>query len=200
MRQDPQALKEEAEQLTRLSTGMGFSSFGGTGTWYWGHALVRLGRVEEGIAQIRAGLATRQSRDPFCYHSVSLGSLAEAQALAGRPDEGLLTLAEAFTFVEQSGEGTWESELHRLRGELLLAQGDVSGAETSLHKALEVARGQQAMSWELRSAVSLCRLWQKQGKQIQAAALLEGIYNWFTEGFDTPDLIAAGKLLEELSG
>jgi predicted ATPase len=200
MRQDPQAIKEEAEQLVRLSTGMGSLSFGATGTCYWGDALAQLGQIQEGTAQIRAGLAARRATGEFCLFSVSLDSLAGAQALAGRPDEGLLTLAEAFTSVEQTGERIWEAELHRLKGELLLAQGDESGAEISLCKALEIARGQQAKSWELRSAVSLCRLWQKQGKQVQAGALLEGIYNWFTEGFDTPDLIAAGTLLKELSG
>ena len=70
----------------------------------------------------------------------------------------------------------------------------------SFQTAIEVARGQSARSWELRAVTSLCRLWQREGKGIQARAMLGEIYGWFTEGFETPDLIDAGKLLEELSG
>ena len=199
MRQDLRALKEDAEELMGLSKGI-FSSFGGTGTCYRGDALAQLGQVQEGMKQMRAGLAARRSRGSLCYSSGMLGSLAEAQALAGRPDEGMITLAEAFAFVEESGERIWEAELHRLRGEVLLALGDESGAETSLQAAIETARSQQAKSWELRAATSLCRLWQRQGKITQAGSLLKGIYNWFTEGLETRDLIEAGKLLKELSG
>jgi predicted ATPase len=71
--------------------------------------------------------------------------------------------------------------------------------ETCFHKALEVARRQGAKSWELRTAVSLSRLWQGQGKKEEARELLQEIYGWFTEGFDTADLKGAKALLEELS-
>jgi predicted ATPase len=82
---------------------------------------------------------------------------------------------------------------------LLLAQGDGEEAKASFHKAIEVARRQQAMSWELRATVSLCRLWQQQGKRQEARHRLTKIYDWFTEGFDTPDLQEAKALLEELA-
>ena len=85
------------------------------------------------------------------------------------------------------------------RGELLLMQDDETAAEASFQKAIEVARRQQAKSWELRAAMSMARLWQKQGKRAEARELLEGVYNWFTEGFDTADLKDAKALLEELS-
>jgi len=100
--------------------------------------------------------------------------------------------------VEETDERHWEAELYRLRAELLLMQGDDAEAEASFHKAVEVARRQQAKSWELRATVSLCRLWQKQGKVDEARQMLAEIYNWFTEGFDTPDLQEAKALLEEL--
>jgi len=135
-----------------------------------------------------------------------LCSLVEAQAKAGHPEEGLTTLAEALALVEQTAERHWEAELYRLRGELLLMQGDDAEAEASLHKAescfqhaVEVARRQRAKSWELRATVSLCRLWQKQGRMDEARQMLAEIYGWFTEGFDTPDLQEAKALLEELS-
>ncbi len=117
----------------------------------------------------------------------------------GLPPEGLTTLAEALALVEQTDERHWEAELYRLRAELLLMQGDDAEAEASLHKAIKVARRQQAKSWELRATVSLCRLWQQQGRMDEARQMLAEIYGWFTEGFDTPDLQEAKALLEELS-
>jgi predicted ATPase len=133
------------------------------------------------------------------YISGALGSLAEAQAKAGHPEEGLSTLAEALALVEQTGERHWEAELYRLRAELLLMQGEESEAEASLQRAIEVAKRQQAKSWELRATVSLARLWRRQGRREDARALLAEIYGWFTEGFDTPDLVEARTLIEELS-
>ncbi|NIN69149.1 MAG: AAA family ATPase, partial [Anaerolineae bacterium] len=199
MRRDAQALKDDAEELTRLSEGMGFSSFFGTGICYWGEALAMLGQLQEGIKQIREGLADRHSMGARCYSSGILGALAEAQAMAGQPGEGLTTLEEALALVEETDERHWEAELYRLRAELLLMQGDDAEAERSLHKAIEVARRQQAKSWELRATVTLCRLLQKQGKREEARQLLSEIYGWFTEGFDTPDLKEAKALLDQLS-
>jgi predicted ATPase len=95
----------------------------------------------------------------------------------------------------------YEAELHRIKGELLLRQAvpDVPQAEACFQQALTVARRQQAKSYELRAAVSLSRLWQQQGQQAEACALLAPIYGWFTEGFDTPDLREAKVLLEALT-
>jgi predicted ATPase len=101
--------------------------------------------------------------------------------------------------VEQTEGRHWEAELHRLKGELLLMQGDEDGAEASLHKAVEVARRQQAKAWELRATTSLARLWGRQGKREEAHHLLVEIHGWFSEGFDTPDLEEARAVLEELS-
>jgi predicted ATPase len=82
---------------------------------------------------------------------------------------------------------------------LLQQKGDEAEAEAGFLEAIEVARRQSAKSWELRATVSLCRLWQQQGKVEEARRRLAAIYEWFTEGFDTPDLIEAKALLEELS-
>jgi predicted ATPase len=98
------------------------------------------------------------------------------------------------------GHRTYESELYRLRGELLRAQNlsADSGAEASFRRAIEAARRQTARSWELRAATSLARLQRDQGYRDEARALLAPIYNWFTEGFDTHDLVEAKALLEDL--
>jgi predicted ATPase len=117
----------------------------------------------------------------------------------------LSPLAEALATVERHGERWWAAELHRLRGELLLAQAGArqqvpeAEAETWLQRALDVARRQEAKSLELRAAMRLARLWQEQGKGAEAHALLAPIYGWFTEGFDTADLQDAKALLEALA-
>jgi adenylate cyclase len=199
MRRDAPVLKENAEELIGVINNMGFSGWWSYGIWHRGEALAMLGQLEDGIAQIREGLRLQESGAGRCYRSECLRSLAEAQAKTGRPAEGLTTLAQAFAFVEETGERHGEAELYRLKGALLLAQGDEVEAEANLLKAIEVARRQQAKSWELRAVISLSRLWQSQGKQAEARQILAEIYHWFTEGFDTADLIEARTLLEELS-
>jgi predicted ATPase len=198
MRRDAQTLKGTSEELARLSSEK-VPTWSGAGILGRGEALAMLGQAQEAIAQIRAGMADLQSVGVRCYLSGRLGSLGEARARAGQAEEGLTTLAEAFAVVEETGERHWEAELYRVRGELLLAQGDDAEAEASFHRAVEVARRQQARSWELRATTSLARLWQKQGKREEARRILAEIYGWFTEGFDTADLIEAKTLLGELS-
>jgi predicted ATPase len=127
--------------------------------------------------------------------------LADAYARGAHAGEGLAVVAEALTCVDQTGERYAEAELHRLTGELLLKQivPDAPQAEACFQQALAVARHQEAKSLELRAAMSLSRLWQQQGKQAEARALLAPIYGWFTEGFDTADLQEAKALLEALA-
>jgi predicted ATPase len=121
----------------------------------------------------------------------------------GQTAEGLSLLAEALALVDKIGEHGWGGELHRLQGELLLAQAgerqQMQEAEACFNQALDVARSQQAKSWELRAATSLARLRQQQGKRHEARELLAPIYGWFTEGFDTADLQEAKALLDSLS-
>jgi predicted ATPase len=197
MRRDTEAYYEYAEELKQLASDK-LQGWLALGTWQRGAALAMLGQLEEGIAQMRAGLALQRSEVERCYRSTCLCSLAEAQAKAGRPEEGLATLAEAFAFVKETDERHWEAELYRLKAELMLAQGDEVEAEASLLKAIEVAHRQQAKSWELRATVNLSRLWQSQGKKAEARQMLEEIYNWFTEGFNSADLKEAKALLEKL--
>jgi predicted ATPase len=125
--------------------------------------------------------------------------LADVSNHLGHPEDGLQTLAEAHTLVEQHEERWWEAEVHRLRGVLLLRQPGTPQAEAEAcwRQALDVARRQEAKSLELSAAMSLARLWQQQGKQAEARALLAPVYSWFTEGFDTADLQEAKALLEE---
>jgi predicted ATPase len=126
----------------------------------------------------------------------------EVHGATGQPEAGLTALTEALTLAETSGECWYVPELYRLKGTLLLQQSPDHHVEAAacFQQALAIARRQQAKSWELRAAVSLSRLWQRQGKRAAAYTLLAPLYDWFTEGFDTADLQEARVLLEELAG
>ena len=165
-----------------------------------GWALAMQGQWEEGIAQIQQGLVAQHATGAEIARPSFLALLAEAHAAAGQAEAGLGVLAEALALVDHTGERHWEAEVYRLKGELLLQQcvPDAPQAEACFQQALAVARRQQARSWELRTALSLSRLWQQQGKRAEVRELLTPIYSWFTEGFDTPDLQEARALLEDL--
>jgi predicted ATPase len=172
-----------------------------TGTILRGWALAEQGQGEEGMAQMRQGLAARHATGAEADRPYLLALLAEGYGKAGRTMEGLHVLAEALAVMDAIRERYYEAELYRPKGAFLLrhaAEQDAE-AEACFHQALEVARRRQAKSLELRAAMSLARLWQSQGKREDARQLLAEIYGWFTEGFDTADLQEAKALLEELS-
>jgi predicted ATPase len=125
----------------------------------------------------------------------------EAYGTIGQPAVGLAVLAEALTRLDTTRDRWYEPEIYRLKGALLLQQSadNHAAAQTCFHSALDVARAQQAKSLELRTAVSLSRLWQHQGQRAAARALLAPIYGWCTEGFDTADLQEAKALLDEVA-
>jgi predicted ATPase len=124
---------------------------------------------------------------------------ADAQLAIGKPETALASVAAGLKAVDKTGGAPLEAELWRLRGEaLLVGAGTVSEAEAAIEQGIDVARRQNAKSWELRGAMSLARLRQQQGRSQEAAALLAPILGWFTEGFDTADLQTARTLLDEL--
>jgi predicted ATPase len=146
------------------------------------------------------GLTALRATGAQLNQTFYLALLAETHANLHQPEEGLRILSEAFVLVDTHDERWWEAELHRLKGELLLQQNSDNQAEAGncFQQALTIARAQQAKSFELRTATSLARLWQQQGKREEAHDLLAPVYNWFTEGFDTVDLQDAKALLDEL--
>jgi predicted ATPase len=201
-RRDVPAVHEQAEAIIALSTEQGFLLLTANGTILRGWALAMQGQGEEGVAQIRQGIAALQTTGGvgfFVPYSCIL--LAEISDQLGRTEDGLQALAEAHTLVEQYEDRAWEAEICRLRGVLLLRQTETPQAEAEawLRRALDVAHRQEAKALELRAAMSLSRLWQYRGKRTEARELLAEIYGWFTEGFDTADLQDAKALLEELS-
>src|SRR5262249_44870531 len=132
--------------------------------------------------------------------AANLNQLAEASRKAGQIEEGLRVVAEALAMSDRSRGHPRLVELYRLKGEMLLTRSSVhqAEAETCFCQAHDIARHQQAKSLELRAAMSLARLWQRQGKRAEAQALLAPVYGCFTEGFDTADLQEARALLAEL--
>ena len=200
-RRDVPAVHEHAEAAVALSTEQGFPFWVALGTILRGWALAMQGQGEEGMAQVRQGIAACRATGAALTVPYFCTLLAEVSAHLGHTETGLQELAEAHTLVEQHEERWWEAEVCRLRGVLLLRQPGTPQAEAEawLQRALDVARRQEAKSLELRAAMSLSRLWQQQGKRQEAYDLLAPIYHWFTEGFDTADLQDARALLAELA-
>ncbi len=164
-----------------------------------GWVLAEQGAVDEGIALIRRGIDQLRALDTLLYSSQGLALLVEAYARAGRYTQGIVVVDEALAFVTQIGESYWNAEFYGTKGDMLLASAaDAVEIERCYQAAIETARQQDAKSLELRAAVSLARLWQTQGNAEAAHSLLAGIYDWFHEGFDTPDLEEASVLLDAL--
>ena len=201
LRQEGRVVQERVEAAIALSTEHGFPFWLAQSTLFRGWALAEQGHRAKGIRQIREGLAAWQATGSEIFRSYFLAVLAEAYGTDGQIAEGLSAAAEALVFVEKTEERFYEAELYRLQGELLLQHSPNNSldAETCFKKAIAIAQHQQAKSWELRTATSLARLWQEQGKRVEARELLAPVYDWFTEGFDTRDLIDAKTLLDALA-
>jgi predicted ATPase/class 3 adenylate cyclase len=201
-RGDGEVVQARVEEGMALATEQGFARWVGRGTVMRGWLLVEQGQKEAGILQILEGMTLRRARATAVrddtYYAVLLG---EAYRKTGQTVEGLNVVTAALAKAHQTQSRTYEAELYRIEGELLLTQTlpDEELAETSFQQAINIARRQAAKSWELRAAMSLSRRWLSLGKKTEARKLLADIYGWFTEGFDTADLKAAKALLQELA-
>jgi predicted ATPase len=193
-------VQELAQAGLELARQHNFPQWINMGTILFGWALAEQGQTAAGIDHMRQGIADWQAAEAGANVPYFLALLAEAYRRAGQVETALAVLIDALTVIEQTGERWYEAELHRLHGELRwLAGADETAVETLFQQAQTVAQQQQAKSLELRATMSLCRLWQAQGKRAAAHALLAQVYGWFTEGFDTTDLQEARALLEALA-
>jgi class 3 adenylate cyclase/predicted ATPase len=206
LRGDFDALQVRAEELVTLSTQQSIAIYVGFGMVFLGVIMIEQGDVDLGIEQIVEG---SRLWGPNIFEPYRLSLRARGHQRAGRHNQAMHLLEEALDGMHKTGEHMWEAELYRLRGECLLMQESPSQqmhenhhleAEACFQQALDIARNQQAKSWELRAATSLARLWQSQDKRQEAYDLLAPVYNWFTEGFDTADLQKAQALLNEFQG
>ena len=142
-----------------------------------------------------------RSTGATAYAPWYLSYLASSHAELGQFDDARRCIAEAMRVAEATEEKWCHADVHRIAGEIALMspEPDVAKAQQYFERALAVARQQQAKSWELRAAMSMARLWRKQGKRQQARDLLAPVYGWFTEGLDTLDLKQARMVLDELA-
>ncbi len=199
-RRDAQAAQELAEAQMALASEQGFAQPLAQAMILRGWALAEQGHEAEGLAEMRQGLMAYRSTGAQAGQSGYLVLLAEVCGKVGQIEEALSLLGEGLAVAQNTGQRVYEAEVYRLKGELLaLSRESHAGAETCFRQALEIARRQQAKALELRTAMSLSRLWRQQGQHLKACQLLAEIYGWFTEGFDTADLQEASALLEELS-
>jgi predicted ATPase len=200
-RREERAAQETAERLIALSAEHGFTHWMAQATITRGRAMAEQGHDEEGIAQIREGLAAFRAIGTEMTRPYALCLLAEACRETGRLNDGLSALREAMAAADEHEIRQYEPEMHRLKGELLLRQDHSKAAEAQpcFQRAVEIARNQSAKSLELRATMSLARLLAKQGRRDDARTMLADIYGWFTEGFDTADLKDAKALLNDLS-
>ncbi len=200
-RRDAATVHTQAEALGRFAEEQGFPDYQAKRRLFQGWAAAMQGRLAEGIAALREGIAALRTIGTTEDFPIFFDMLAEAYGLAGQARQGLSELEAACSEAEESGMRHWAAELYRRRGELLLLlDGDSAAAAAGcLHKALDIARQQQARALELRAALSLTRLLLCQQQAQAAYELLHAVYGQFSEGFATPDLQEAQYLLQRLA-
>jgi adenylate cyclase len=187
-----------ADSMTELSAAHGLPQWLAVGRILSGWVQAERGH---GVIQLQSAVSEYRSKGSDLWELYFSLLLVTGLLKHGAIEDGLRLISDGLNRADQTGSHIWNAEFHRLRGELLLGRdpADASQAEASFNRALVIARGQNAKSWELRAASSLGRLWRRQGKGDEAAQLLKGIHEWFTEGFDTADLREAKNLLDGLT-
>ena len=183
-----------------IATEQGFPLWHALGTLHKGAGMLLQGRREEALPVLLKGLHAFRATGAEVRVPSYLGMLGDAYTQAGRFEDAHKALNEGLAVAEKNDDRCHEAELHRLKGELFLAEAnDEAAAEERFHTAIETARRQQSKGWELRATMSLARLWQRQGRRDEARAALAAVYGTYTEGFTTPDLVDARVLLESLA-
>jgi DNA-binding SARP family transcriptional activator/predicted ATPase len=189
-----------AEETITLSRNLGMAFWLAAGESLQGWVLAKEGKIAEAIPRQEQALSTLGMIGAELGRIQHVPLVVEMYSRVGKVEEGLTLVQEALEKVTIVGYRMVEPDLLRCKGALLLHNDNTQAeAEDCLLQSIESAQSIEAKSWELRAALSLSRLWQQQGKTGPARKLLSSIYNWFTEGFDTPDLIKARQLLNELT-
>jgi adenylate cyclase len=169
-----------------------------------GWALVKSGCVDNGLSQIRSGLAAYRNSETALSLTFYYALLADACDAATLTEEACDAIDEALAVADRTGEHYYDAELYRQRASLLLKgngnprSSGWTEAEAAFDQALQLSRLQGVRSFELRTATDLAEMWSRQGRRYEAAEMLSHTYAWFTEGFDTPDLARARAMLDQL--
>jgi tetratricopeptide (TPR) repeat protein len=188
-----------AEEQMRIATEQGFLFWHASGSLFAAGGLLLQGRLEPGLRLLQKGLEEYRSTGAELAVPFYLSLLADGCTLTGRFAEARVALGEALALAEKNDERFHEAELHRLKGELSLAESDdQTGAEECFRRAVEIAQRQRSKAWELRTTTSLARLWQKQARNEDAFRLLSTVQGVFREGFAMPDQMEASALLKSI--
>jgi class 3 adenylate cyclase/predicted ATPase len=200
-RRETEAAEELAQRAIALSTERGFPMWTMAATYTLGWTFTRAGETEKATSYLSDAIQAWHAMGARITRPHQLGLLADALAFSGQAEQGLEVLKKATAEACATNERYYEPELYRLTGEALLLSSapDEERAGAEFLRAIECARDQGAKSWELRAATSLARLRMRRGENQAARAILEDVYRRFTEGFDTPDLLDAQRVLAELT-
>jgi predicted ATPase len=190
-----------AEEEMSIATAQGFPFWHALGTLHKGAGLLLHGRREESLPVLLKGFTAFRVTGAEVRVPSYLGLLADAYTQSARFEDAHKALNEGLAVAEENDDRCHEAELYRLKGELLLAESANEGtaAEGCFCQAIDTARRQQSLGWELRATMSLARLWQRQARCEEARAALVAVYARYKEGFATPDLVDAATLLEQLA-
>ena len=195
------AAKAEADEGIALAEQKGAVFWTAMTGLVQGCLLALTGDPSEAVDVIKSGITSLRSTGATCWLPMHLSHLAKAHMKLGQFEDAWRCIDKSIMTVRGSNENWWEAEVYRTAGEIALksTEPDHAKAVAHFHTAMAVARTQQAMSLELRSAISMARLWRDQGKRHEACDLLASVYTRFTEGFDTRDLKKAKALLDVLA-
>lgn len=199
LRRQHRAAQAASAELMSLATEQRFPLWQASAMIVGGWAQAAAGDGQAGLAQLRRGLAGWRATGAEGWLPYYLGVAADVCWRAGQADEALNLTLDALARAENTAARWFEAELHRLRGEVLIANSDRNEGARCLRRALTVAREQNAKMWELRASTCVARMWRDRGKRIAAHEFLAPVYGWFTEGFDTLDLKEAKALLGVLA-
>jgi class 3 adenylate cyclase/tetratricopeptide (TPR) repeat protein len=189
-----------AEEEITIGTEQGFQLWHALGTLHRGAGMLMQSRREEGLPLLLEGYVAFRATGADVRVPAYLAMLGDAYTQSAVFEAAHATLNEGLAVVEKNDDRSHEAELHRLKGELLLADSDdQAGAEACFLQAIETAKRQQSKAWELRATMSRVRLWEQQGRRAEARSALAAVYSTFTEGFTTPDLMDAAALLDSLA-
>jgi class 3 adenylate cyclase/tetratricopeptide (TPR) repeat protein len=189
-----------AEEGSAIAADQGFAYWGATAMVYKAAGMVLLGRPDEALPLLLKGLDAYRATSAEMSHAYYLSILGDTYTQVRRFEEARKALNEGLAIAQKNDDRFQEAELHRLKGELHLAEADdQAAAEGCFRTAIETARRQQSKAWELRAIMSQARLWQRQGRRDEARTALAAIFATYTEGFTTPDLVDAAALLKALA-
>ena len=192
---------EESDELVAFANEKGAPFWRALGQSVRGYMLVEDDRAEDALHTVTAAISASQLTGSTVWMPLHLSYLARAYAALGQFENAWRCLSDAMTAAETTKEQWYEAEIFRVAGEIALMSPspDRGKAEDYFARSLAIARAQEARSWELRTAMSLARLWCEEGKRQEARDCLAPVHAWFTEGFDTADLRQARALLDVLS-